>query len=96
MAETGGRKDLWRVRFADALNTRVYLNGQTGEFVTSRNDAWVRYDFIWRLDITDYADGEDFNGTLRRVASVTAFGLGRGRGSCRPLRAAGARQTVTS
>lgn len=75
VAETGGRTDLWRVQFADALNTRLYFNGQTGEFVTSRNEAWVWYDFFWRLHIMDYTGGEDFNGTLLRLASVTAFGL---------------------
>jgi uncharacterized iron-regulated membrane protein len=75
VAETGGRADLWRVRFDDALATRIYLNGRTGEFVTSRNEAWVWYDFFWRLHIMDYAQGEDFNGALLRVASVTAFGL---------------------
>lgn len=75
VAETGGRGDLWRVNFDDALATRIYLNGQTGEFVTSRNEAWVWYDFFWRLHIMDYSQGEDFNGTLLRMASVTAFGL---------------------
>jgi len=75
VAETGGRGDLWRVRFDDALATRIYLDGQTGEFITSRNEAWVWYDFFWRLHIMDYAQGEDFNGTLLRMASVTAFGL---------------------
>jgi hypothetical protein len=75
VAETGGRGDVWRVSFDDALGTRIYLNGQTGEFVTSRNEAWVWYDFFWRLHIMDYAGGEDFNGTLLRLASVTAFGL---------------------
>ena len=75
VAETGGRGDVWRVGFDDALATRIYLNGQTGEFVTSRNEAWVWYDFFWRLHIMDYAGGEDFNGTLLRIASVTAFGL---------------------
>jgi hypothetical protein len=75
VAETGGRGDLWRVQFADAVNTRLYFSGPTGEFVASRNDAWVWYDFFWRLHIMDYAGGEDFNGTLLRLASVTAFGL---------------------
>jgi uncharacterized iron-regulated membrane protein len=75
VAETGGRGDLWRVRFDDALATRIYLNGRTGEFVTSRNEAWVWYDFFWRLHIMDYADGENFNGTLLRLASISAFGL---------------------
>jgi len=75
VAETGGRGDVWRVSFDDALATHVHLNGQTGEFVTSRNGAWVWYDFFWRLHIMDFASGEDFNGTLLRLASVTAFGL---------------------
>lgn len=75
VAETGGRGDLWRLRFDDALATRIYLDGRTGEFVTSRNESWVWYDFFWRLHIMDYDGGEDFNGTLLRVASVTAWGL---------------------
>lgn len=75
VAETGGRGDLWSLRFDDALATRIYLDGRTGEFVTSRNEAWVWYDFFWRLHIMDYAQGEDFNGTLLRVAALSAFGL---------------------
>ena len=75
VAETGGRGDLWRLRFDDAFAIRIYLDGRTGEFVTSRNEAWVWYDFFWRLHIMDYADGEDFNGTLLRVASIVAWAL---------------------
>ena len=75
VAETGGRGDLWRLRFDDALATRIYLDGRTGEFVVSRNDAWVWYDFFWRLHIMDYEGGEDFNGTLLRSASVVAWML---------------------
>lgn len=75
VAETGGRGDLWRLRFDDALATRIYLDGRTGEFVTSRNEAWVWYDFFWRLHIMDYESGEDFNGILLRAASVAAWML---------------------
>jgi hypothetical protein len=75
VAETGGRGDLWRVQFGDSLGTRIYLKGSTGEFVAVRNEAWVWYDFFWRLHIMDYAGGEDFNGTLLRVASLLAIGL---------------------
>jgi hypothetical protein len=75
VAETGGRGDLWRVQFDDGLGTRIYLKGSTGEFVAVRNEAWVWYDFFWRLHIMDYADGEDFNGTLLRAASLSAIGL---------------------
>ena len=73
--ETGGRGDVWRVSFDDGFATRIYLSGKTGEFITSRNEAWVWYDFFWRLHIMDYTGGDDFNGTLLRAASVTAFGL---------------------
>ena len=75
VAETGGRGQVWRLGFDDTLGTRIYLDARTGEFITSRNEAWVWYDFFWRLHIMDYADGEDFNGTLLRVASLSAFGL---------------------
>ena len=40
-----------------------------------RNEAWVWYDFFWRLHIMDYAEGEGFNGTLFRCASIIAWGL---------------------
>lgn len=73
--ETGGRGDLWRVRFGDALGTRVYLDGQGGDFVAIRNEAWVWYDFFWRLHIMDYDGGEDFNNLLLRAASVLAWAL---------------------
>lgn len=73
--ETGGRGDLWRVSFDDALATRIYLDARSGEFVTSRNEAWVWYDFLWRLHIMDYAGGDDFNGLLLRIAAICALGL---------------------
>jgi PepSY-associated TM region len=73
--ETGGRGDVWRVRFDDTLGTRIYLDGQGGDFVAIRNEAWVWYDFFWRLHIMDYTGGEDFNNILLRVAALLAWGL---------------------
>lgn len=73
--ETGGRGDLWRVRYADGLGTRLYLDGRGGDFVALRNEAWVWYDFFWRLHIMDYTGGEDFNNFLLRTASVLSWGL---------------------
>lgn len=75
VAEVGNRRDLWRVRFDDALGTRVYVDANSGEFVAVRTEAWVWYDLFWRLHIMDYSDGEDFNGTLLRVAAVLAAGM---------------------
>jgi hypothetical protein len=70
--ETAGREGLWRVRFDDALSTRLYFDGHSGELVAVRNEAWVWYDFFWRLHIMDYSGGEDFNHVLIRVATVAA------------------------
>jgi hypothetical protein len=73
--EVGGRGDVWRVRYADTLGTRLYLDGQGGEFIALRNEAWVWYDFFWRLHIMDYGGGEDFNNAWLRAASLLAWGL---------------------
>ena len=70
--EVGGRRNLWRVRFDDGLGTRIYIDANSGEFLTARTEAWVWYDFFWRLHIMDYSGGEDFNGILLRSAAVSA------------------------
>ena len=48
---------------------------RSGELLTLPNDAWVIYDFFWRLHIMDYAGGEDFNNNLLRGASLAAIAL---------------------
>lgn len=73
--ELGGRQDLWLARFDDALQTRLYFDGRSGELLAVRNEAWVLYDFFWRLHVMDYAEGEDFNNTLLRASATLAFGL---------------------
>jgi hypothetical protein len=73
--ETGGRRNLWRASFDDALATRLYFDARSGELVAVRNDAWVLYDFFWRLHLMDYAEGEDFNHLLVQAAALTAFAM---------------------
>ena len=73
--ELGQRRDIWQARFADALQTRMYFDGRSGELLAVRNEAWVVYDFFWRLHVMDYEHGEDFNNLLLRGASIAAFGL---------------------
>lgn len=72
VAETGGRGAVWRVSFDDAIGTRMYFDAETGEFITVRNEAWVWFDFFWRLHIMDYGAGEDFNNHLLRWVSTAA------------------------
>ena len=73
--ELGDRSDAWLARFDDGLRTRLYFDGRSGEFLTVRNEAWVIYDFFWRLHVMDYEGGEDFNNTLLRVASIAVVVL---------------------
>ncbi len=72
--ESQGKVNIWQVTFADRFNTRLYFS-PAGEFLRSRNDAWVLYDFFWRLHIMDYGDGEDFNNLFLRILSPLALVL---------------------
>lgn len=71
--EAGARADLWVARFDDALATRLYVDARSGQFVAARNEAWVLYDFFWRLHVMDYSEGEDFNNPLLRAAALAAL-----------------------
>ncbi|MBR7801389.1 PepSY domain-containing protein [Undibacterium fentianense] len=71
--ELGTRTNIWLAQFKDSQNTRLYFDANTGEYITVRTDAWVWYDFFWRLHVMDYSEGEDFNNTLLRIASMLAL-----------------------
>lgn len=73
--ELGDRRDVWIARFNDRLKTRLYFDGPTGEFLTVRSEAWILYDFFWRLHVMDYRLGEDFNNPWLRAASLVALAL---------------------
>lgn len=73
--ELGERRDVWQVRFDDSLKSRFYFDGRSGELLAARNEAWVIYDFFWRLHLMDYRGGEDFNNTLLRAAVLAALAL---------------------
>jgi len=73
--ETADRGDLWLASFDDRLQTRLYFDGRSGELVAVRNDAWVLYDFFWRLHLMDYGGGEDFSHPLVKAASLLAIVL---------------------
>lgn len=66
---------VWRVDFDDAWATRLYVDARSGELLAARNEAWVWYDFFWRLHVMDYAGGEDFNNPLLRAAAPLALAL---------------------
>lgn len=71
--ELGGRNDIWIAQFDDVLKSRLYFAGTSGEFLAVRTEAWVIYDFFWRLHVMDYQHGEDFNNKLLKFASLAAI-----------------------
>ncbi|MBL8348351.1 MAG: PepSY domain-containing protein [Rubrivivax sp.] len=73
--EAGARRDVWRATFDDGLGTRLYIDSRSGELVAVRNDAWVLYDFFWRLHLMDYGEGEDFSHPLVKAASAAGLVL---------------------
>ena len=73
--ELGARQNVWQARFDDALQTRLYVDATSGELLAVRTEAWVLYDFFWRLHVMDYSEGEDFNNPLLRAASLAALAL---------------------
>ena len=66
---------VWRASFDDGLQTRIYVDARSGELLAARNEAWVWYDFFFRLHVMDYSDGEDFNNPLLRGAALLALAL---------------------
>ncbi len=71
--ELGERRDVWLARFDDRLQSRFYFDGRSGELLAARNEAWVIYDFFWRLHLMDYRGGEDFNNNLLRATALAAL-----------------------
>ena len=71
--ETRKEGPLWRVDFDDPEGTTLYVAPDTGEVVSRRSDIWRFYDWMWRLHILDFKEGENFNHPL--LAGLAALTL---------------------
>ncbi|MEY4556533.1 MAG: hypothetical protein RL093_1652 [Pseudomonadota bacterium] len=71
--ETGRETPAWRVDFNDAERTTFYVSPETAEVEVRRSAVWRLYDFMWRLHILDFKDGENFNHPL--LIGLTALTL---------------------
>lgn len=60
-AEYRGELPAWRVDFADADNTAVYVAAANGRITAVRTGTWRLYDFFWGLHIMDWKNHENFN-----------------------------------
>lgn len=71
--ETGKDTPVWRVDFNDAERTTFYVSPLTAEVETRRSAVWRLYDFMWRLHILDFRNGENSNSPL--LIALTALTL---------------------
>ena len=59
--EYRGPLPAWRVDFADADATHVYVDPATAKITAVRTAGWRFYDFMWGLHIMDWKNHENFN-----------------------------------
>ena len=77
-SEVGARPvPLWAVHYDGAGKDTLYFSPFSGELVARRHELWRWFDFLWMFHIMDYAERENVNNSLLRVASITglAFAL---------------------
>ena len=72
--EVGSRPvPLWAVHYEEFGDTTLYFSPYTGDLVARRHSLWRWFDFLWMFHIMDYAERDNVNNTLLRVASATGL-----------------------
>lgn len=71
-SEYKGQLPVYQVKFADARETRLYLDPLTGELLARRNTYWRVFDFFWRLHVLDFDEGENINNQLLRTLAIAS------------------------
>ncbi|MCL1077019.1 hypothetical protein D5R81_19745 [Parashewanella spongiae] len=61
---------IWQVTFNDTANTTFYFNEETHQLVIKRHDFWRVFDFLWRLHIMDYWQGENIHTPWLTATSI--------------------------
>ncbi len=61
---------VWQVEFNDAAHTTFYYSEATNKLVSKRHDYWRIFDFLWRLHIMDYWQGEDIHTPWLTAVSI--------------------------
>lgn len=64
---------VWRMKFDDADETRLFVSPQTGKIVARRTSTWRLFDFFWMLHIMDFSEREDFNHPVLIAFAALSF-----------------------
>jgi len=71
---SGALIPLWVVSFDDIASSTLYIEQQSGRIIRRRHNYWYVFDWMWRLHIMDYDDGENVtNGWLRLVSLLAVL-----------------------
>ncbi|UTP38229.1 PepSY domain-containing protein [Phenylobacterium sp. LH3H17] len=57
-------RPVWRIGFADADHTALFVSRATGEVLGAKTDTWRLWDIAWMLHIMNYGDRQSFNHPL--------------------------------
>ena len=72
---SGALNPLWVVSFDDFASSTLFIEQQSGRIIRRRHNYWYLFDWMWRLHIMDYDDGENVtNGWLRLVSLLSVLG----------------------
>ncbi len=63
---------VWQVDFNDTAHTTFYYSEATNTLVSKRHDYWRIFDFLWRLHIMDYWQGEDIHTPWLTAVSISS------------------------
>ncbi len=66
---------VWRVAFADRVETNVFVGTEDGHVLGHRNNRTELVEFLLMLHFMDYTGGHDFNHPLIIIAAVLALWL---------------------
>ncbi len=66
---------VWRVAFADRVETMVFVGTEDGHVLGHRNNRTELVDFLLTLHFMDYTGGHDFNHPLIVIAAILALWL---------------------
>ncbi len=61
---------VWRADFDDIASPTLYVSEGYGEVITRRHTFWRGFDWMWRLHIMDYDDGENVGNAFLTIIAV--------------------------
>lgn len=74
--EYRGALPAWRIAFADADRTSIFVAAESGRITAVRTGTWRLYDFFWSLHIMDWKNHENFNTWWLLAFAIGGLALG--------------------